>query len=332
MNTYKNIHEHDHKHEHNHDHSGHHSHDHHDHAHGQHGHKHGRGAPIKVLLFAVLLTALFAVIEAISGWWAHSLVLLSDAGHMGSDSLALGIAAFAAWVASKPPSDQHTYGLGRAEVIGAWISSLLMVGVIIAIIIEAIERFHNPQPVSGGIVMAIASIGLCVNLLMAWVLSKGEQTLNVRAAIIHVLGDLMGSVAALISGAVVYFTGWVAIDPILSIFICLLILFSSLQLLRESLLVLMEGVPPHLNLNEVGDAMAAIDKVNSVHDLHIWTLSSGVIVLSAHVEIDQVNHWDEILTNLRQLLANKFGIKHITLQPEIHFEIMQPLPLQGDVD
>lgn len=327
------YHAHDHGHDHNdHNHDDHnHKHDHgHDHGHDQH--KHGHGAPIKILLFAVLLTALFAIIEAISGWWAHSLVLMSDAGHIGSDSLALGIAAFAAWIASKPPSDQHTYGLGRAEVIGAWISSLLMVGVIIAIIIEAIERFHNPQPVSGGIVIAVAAIGFIVNLSIAWVLSKGERTLNVRAAIVHVLGDLMGSVAALISGAVIYFKGWVEIDPILSIFICLLILFSSLQLLRESLLVLMEGVPPHLDLNEVGEAMAAMDKVKSVHDLHIWTLSSGVIVLSAHVEIDQVNHWDAILTNLQHLLAEQFSIKHVTLQPEIHFEIMQPQPLQGQVD
>lgn len=302
-----------------------HSHSEHDHAH-DHNHNHGRNAPFKVLMIAVVLTFGFAIIEALGGRWTGSLVLLSDAGHMASDSLALGIAAFAAWIAMRPPSAQHSYGLGRAEVISAWISSLLMIAVVIAIIIEAIERFHNPHPVAGGWVMGIATIGLIINLSIAWILSRGEATLNVRGAIIHVMGDLMGSVAALISGAVIYFKGWTMIDPILSIFICVLILFSSWQLLRESLLVLMEGVPSHISLNEVGAAMASIDQVKSIHDLHIWTLSSGVTVLSAHIQIDEFSQWLSVLKNLRSLLAEKFGIDHVTLQPETRLEISQPPP------
>lgn len=312
----KQEHYHDHDHEHDHDH--------------KFGHSHAHRAPATILFIAVVLTIGFAVIEAIGGWWAGSLVLLSDAGHMASDSLALGISAFAAWIATKPPSAQHSYGLGRAEILGAWFSSLLMVAVVIVIIIEAIERFNHPRPVSGGWVMLVASIGVVLNLFIAWLLSRGEQTLNIRAAVIHVLGDLFGSIAALISGAVIYFKNWTTIDPLLSIFICLLILFSSLQLLRESLLILMEGVPLHLDLTEVGNAMAKVNKVKSVHDLHIWTLSSGVIVLSAHIEIEESALWDNILKELRTLLVQKFGIDHVTLQPETHFEILQPLPFKTE--
>lgn len=320
-------HDHDHAHDHNHDHEHDHSYSHSsDSRKHDHGHNHAHNASTRVLLIAVLLTFIFAGVEALGGWWSGSLVLLSDAGHMVSDSFALGIAAFASWLASRPPSAQHSYGLGRAEVLGAWISSLLMVGVVIVIVIEAIERFHNPKPVAGGWVMLVATIGLILNLSIAWILSRGEQTLNTRAAIVHVMGDLMGSIAALISGAVIYFKGWTAIDPILSIFICVLILFSSLQLLRESLLVLMEGVPTHIDFGEVGNAMAKINKVKSVHDLHIWTLSSGIIVLSAHVEIEDFHDWEEILKNLRDLLADRYGIEHITLQPEAPLEILQPSP------
>lgn len=298
------------------------SHKEHSHDHAAGGHHHGMHAPLKVLVAAIIFTFTFAIIEAIGAWWSGSLALLSDAGHMASDSLALSIAAFAAWVASRPPSAKHTYGFGRAEVLGAWFSSLLMVVVVIAILIEAIERIRHPQIVSGGIVIIIASIGLLANLFIAWILSKGEKTLNVRAAILHVLSDMMGSIAALISGAVIYFKGWNTIDPILSIFICILILFSSLQLLRESLAVLMEGVPPHIELNLVGKAMAGVPQVKSVHDLHIWTLSSGVTVLSAHIQIDHFADWFKILENLQHLLLHDYGIEHVTLQPETHSQVI----------
>ncbi|QLH42831.1 MAG: cation transporter [Coxiellaceae bacterium] len=295
------------------------------HSHTHHHSEHHALTPRNLLLVAVVITLCFAAVEAIAGWWSGSLVLLSDAGHMLADSLSLAIAAFAAWIASKPPTDQHTYGLGRAEVIGAWISSLLMVVMVIAIIIEAIARFHEPKTVSGVPVMIVASIGLVVNLGIAWTLSHGEQTLNMRAAIMHVLSDVLGSVVALISGAVIYFTHWTLIDPLLSIFICLLILFSSLQLLRESLLVLMEGVPPHIDLTEVGHAMAKVKNVTAVHDLHIWTLSSGVVMLSAHIEIDDLQQWPQISTAIKHLLDEHYGIDHITLQPETHTAILQPM-------
>ncbi len=236
---------------------------------------------------------------------------------MAADSLSLVLAFVATWIASKPPSKQHSYGLGRAEVLGAWISSLLMVIVVIGLAINAIQRFHHAEHVSGGLVTIIAGIGIAANLLIAWLLSRGERTLNIRAASLHVIGDLLGSIAALVSGVVIYNTGWMMIDPILSIFICILILISSFFLLRETLLVLMEGVPPHLDLTEVGQSMAKTEHILAVHDLHIWTLSSGMIVLSAHVEIDDVTHWEITLNKLRDLLAESFGIAHVTIQPEI---------------
>ncbi|MGB6976531.1 MAG: cation diffusion facilitator family transporter [Gammaproteobacteria bacterium] len=300
----------------------------HSHTHGN-GHNHAHGTEHlsrNLLLLAVIIILLFAGIEAISGWWAKSLVLLSDAGHMGSDALALSIAAFAAWIARRPPSDQHSYGFGRAEVIAAWVSSMLMVFVVIIIFTEAIERLRHPSEVAAKIVIFVAILGLIVNGGVFWLLTRGERTLNIRAAILHVISDLLGSVAALVAGLVIYFTHWHLIDPILSIFVCLLILFSTIQLLRESLLILMEGVPPHIDMEEVGKAMVAVEQVHALHDLHIWTLTSGRVMLTAHVQITDLKSWQTVMANLRHLLHEDFGIDHITLQPELSTEILYPFP------
>jgi cobalt-zinc-cadmium efflux system protein len=303
-------------------------HDSHDHHHG-HGHQHSHIPATTTLLFITILIALsFAVAEAFAGWFSNSLTLLSDAGHMFTDALSLILAAIAAWVAMKPPSEQHSYGLGRAEVLGAWISSIFMVVVAITIAVEAIARLRHPEAVKASTVIIIASLGIFVNLLMVWILSRGEKTLNIRAAILHVMGDLLGSVAAFISGLVIYFMHWTLIDPLLSLFICVLILISSIRLLRETILVLMEGVPLHINLAEVGQAMAQVEHVISIHDLHIWTLASGVIVLTAHVEIDDSTHWDPILSQLKSLLASKYRINHITLQPESLVTVVPLKPLR----
>lgn len=268
------------------------------------------------LLIAVCLTFAFAAVEALAGWWIGSLTLLSDAGHMAGDGASLAIAAVAAWIATRPASVKHSYGLGRAEVIAAWFSSLLMLFLIIIIVIEAIERFHRSTGINGDKVIFIGVMGLSVNVFIAWLLSRGERTLNTRAALVHVIGDLLGSIAAIISGAIIHFSHWVLIDPISSLFICFLILFSTLRLLRESLLVLMEGVPIHLSLTDVAQAMSSINTVKSVHDLHIWTLSSGKIALTAHIEIEQLAHWPEIFKQLHDLLGERFSISHVTLQPE----------------
>lgn len=288
----------------------------HTHDHSAH-HDHTPSTQGNTWRWALLLTLGFAVVEAIGGWWFNSLALLGDAGHMFSDGVALGLAAVAAWISRRPPSAQHSYGLMRAEVIAALLNSLLMMVVVIGIVVEAIKRLQQPQSVSGAAVMSIALIGLVINIIVALVLSRGEHNMNTRAALLHVIGDLLGSVAALIAGAVIYYTGWMPIDPILSLVICALILYSTLRLLRDALHVLMEGVPPHLDLRAVGKSLANVNGVSSIHDLHIWMLSSGMPALSAHVVLAQMTDWTRILNEMRNLLRQRYGIDHVTLQPEI---------------
>lgn len=289
-----------------HDHSHHHGHGHHHHASSHNPH----------LLGATLLTLVFAGVEALAGHWGGSLALMGDAGHMVNDGVALALAAAAAWVARRPPSQRHTYGLGRAEVLAALLNSLAMLALVVAIVVEAVERLHSPAHVAGPMVMGVATLGLGVNGLVAWLLSRGESTLNTRAALLHVLGDMLGSVAAIAAGATVYFTGWQAADPLLAGGIALLILGSSLRLLKEALHALMEGVPPHLKQDEIGLALAALAGVQSVHDLHIWSVGDGQVMLSAHLRLAELEPWPVILEEARHLLLHRWHIDHVTLQPE----------------
>jgi cobalt-zinc-cadmium efflux system protein len=277
------------------------------------GHEHGGDALFKALFF----TLGFAVVEVIAGFWSGSLALLSDAGHMVTDSTALGLAALAAWLARRPPSNKHTYGLVRLEILAALFNSLLMLGLIAFIAVAAIDRMAHPQPVMGGAVMGVAFIGLLVNLAVAWLLHHGGDSLNNRAALMHVLGDLLGSVAALVAGTVIWSTGYMPIDPILSLVVSGLILVSAWRLLAESLHVLMEGVPAHVNLDNVVLDLGGIPGVRRVHDLHIWTLSSGQIALSAHLELDSFDDWDRILQASRARLDHDHDIRHVTLQAEL---------------
>jgi cobalt-zinc-cadmium efflux system protein len=294
----------------------------HHHSHTRHSHPHSRASDR--IRWALALTFGFAIIELAGGLWAGSLALVSDAGHMFSDSGALGLAAFAAWVARHPPSARHSFGLVRAEVITALANAVIMLVVITVIVVEAVERLRAPQPVSGGAVMLIALGGLMVNVGAALVLSGGGHDINTRGALLHVMGDLLGSFAALLAGAVIFFSGWLPIDPILSLVVAALILFSALRLLREALHVLMEGVPFHLDLEHVGREMAELEGVVSVHDLHIWTLSSGMIALSAHVELEDIGHWPRTLDALRKMLRDRHHIDHVTLQPELAVKLVQP--------
>lgn len=269
------------------------------------------------MIGVLALTLSFAFIEAYAGWRAGSLALVGDAGHMFSDSVALAMAALAAWFGRKPPSARHSYGLARAEVIAALLNGLLMLAVVVGIVLEAVARFRDPQPVQGVTVMGVALVGLAINIAAALILHRGGDNINVRGALLHVVGDLLGSVAALIAGVVVLLTGWTPIDPILSLLICVLILYSTLSLLREAMHVLMEGVPLGLDLNSVGHRLARVEQVVSVHDLHIWTLSSGTPALSAHVVLRDMTHWPEVLAAMQGLLHREYAIEHVTLQPEL---------------
>ena len=289
----------------------------HGHLHHDHAHHHGRNTSAKVLTLALLLTLGFAAVEALAGWWSGSLALLSDAGHMVTDSMALALAAAAARLSGLPASETHSYGLRRIETLAGFINGLTMLAVVGLIVWHAVDRLANPQQIQGVTVMIVAAIGLLINIVVAWLLSRGESTLNTRAALLHVMGDLLGSVAALSAGIVIYVTGWTPIDALLSVLICGLILAATVRLLRQAVHALLDGVPHHLSLSEVGNSMAAVEGVTSVHDLHIWSLDSREVALSAHVVLLRNDQWPEVLARLQALLRERFEIGHVTLQPEM---------------
>jgi cobalt-zinc-cadmium efflux system protein len=284
------------------------------HAHPPHAQVENHAGP--ALWGAAALTLAFAGLEALGGWWTGSLALLSDAGHMLTDGGALALGAFAAWMAKRPPSRRHTYGLGRAEVFAALANAATMLVIAAAIAYEAFSRLGQTREIEGGIAAAIALVGLAFNLgIMRW-LAPHKHDMNARAAALHVLGDTLGSVGALVSGIVIVLTGWTPIDALASLLICVLIAFTSLRLLREALHALMEGTPLRLSAQDVGMALARHADVASVHDLHIWTLSGSRIALSAHVVMRDLSRWESTLHDLRHVLQERFGIEHVTLQPE----------------
>jgi cobalt-zinc-cadmium efflux system protein len=288
----------------------------------------------RALRLAVALTVGFGLIEAAGGWLAGSLALLADAGHMVTDAAALGIALLAQHVARLPPSRRASYGYARAEVIAAFINALLMLAVVVGISVEAVRRLLAPSPVAGGMVMAIAAIGLLINMFAAWSLSHG-RSLNSRAALLHVSGDMLGSVAAIVAGAVVASTGWMPIDPILSLLVAVLVLRSTWLLLKASTHVLMEGVPAHLPYEEIGRALTRVQGVEAVHDLHVWQMTSERAALSAHLLIRDPQAWPQILAAAQRLLADRYQIDHVTLQPAWHAppadkRVIPLKPIAGD--
>jgi cobalt-zinc-cadmium efflux system protein len=293
----------------------------HAHRHGDAEHQHYFTTRSQsVLAWALGLTLLFAVIEVVFGFLSNSLALISDAGHMVTDSAALGLALLAQLIAKRPPTAKKTFGFGRAEALAAFVNGLVMLGVIAWIGIEAMQRLRHPENVQGTMVMIVAAIGLSINVIVAWVLSHDKESMNTKAALIHVMGDLLGSVAAIISGAIIAYTGWMPIDPLLSIFVSLLILKSTIAVLKESYHFLMKGVPHHIDYLQIGDDLEATPGVISVHDLHVWDMSPGQPALIGHLEIDDLTAWPRILESIKLMLLSKHGIDHITLQAEISRE------------
>jgi cobalt-zinc-cadmium efflux system protein len=270
------------------------------------------------LAFALGLTLLFAVIEVVTGFMSNSLALISDAGHMVTDAAALGLALLAQLIAKRPPSARHSFGFGRAEALAAFVNSLAMLALVAWIITEAVRRFAHPEPVQGATVLVVAAIGLAINLLVAWMLSRDQQNMNTRAALVNVMGDLLGSIAAIAAGAIIYYTGYVRIDPLLSIFVSMLIFKSTVGILLESYHFLMEAVPHQIDYLAVGADLARIDGVKSVHDLHVWDMSPGQPALIGHLDIGSLDAWPKILLEVNRMLLEKHGIDHVTLQPEVH--------------
>lgn len=281
----------------------------------QHEAGHTHLATGKTLLIALALTIGYSVIELVAGWRSGSLALLADAGHMVTDGAALGISALAAWLAARPPSRKHTYGLGRAELLAALVNAVSMLVVVFMIATEAWHRLQSPGSVDGATVSLVAVIGLLINLVVAWVLSRGERNLNIRAALLHVLGDALGSVAAIVAGAVIWFTGWTPIDPLLSILIGGLILASSMRLLREAVHATLDGVPFSMDIEQIGLSLAKVAGVSEVHDLHVWPIAAERLAISAHVRVENIADWARILDDLTAV-AGKLDINHVTFQPE----------------
>ena len=288
----------------------------HDHHHSHDHHLHQGATAGGTLWLATGLTLAYAGVEAGIGWWAGSLALVADAGHMVNDAAALGLAAGAAWLARRPASARHSYGFGRAEFLAALINSFALLILVLWLAVSAVQRLQDSQPVSGEAVSLAAAAGLAINLLVAWLLGRGERTLNARAALLHVVGDLLGSVAALLAGVVIVVTGWTPIDALLSLAIGGLIVISSSRLLREAVHGLMEGVPLTLAPEAVGRALATVAGVVSVHDLHIWSVGPERIVLTAHLVVADLQRWETVLDACHARLVEQFGIHHATLQPE----------------
>jgi cobalt-zinc-cadmium efflux system protein len=289
----------------------------------QHGpmdseHNHARQkASIKVLGFSVVLTLSFAAVEFAAGLISGSIALLADAGHMVTDSSALFIALAAQLIATRPPTTRSSYGFGRVEVLAALLNALAMLGVVIWIGSQAIERFGNPREIAGDTVIVVAAIGLVVNLLVAWLLSKDKESINTRAALVHVMGDLLGSVAAITSGVVIYFTGWTPIDPLLSLFVCALILRSTASLFKGTFRILMDQVPESVSYERVAQDLSKVETIIAVHNLHIWESAPGQVLLTAHLEIRDLSRWPQTLATALTLLRERHGIDHATLQPEL---------------
>lgn len=273
----------------------------------------------RALAGALAITLTFMLAEAIGGWLAGSLALLADAAHMATDAAALALALFASWLARRPATPTRSYGFYRAEVLAALANAAFLVLVCVGIFWEAGQRLFDPHPVDAPLMLAIAVAGLGANGAAAWVLTRGalhRHDVNLRSAFLHVVGDLLGSVAAILAGLVVLLSGWTPIDPILSAAIGLLVLRSAWRVLWDSVEVLLEATPAHIDAEAVRRAMAAVPGVAGVHDLHVWTVTSGFVALSGHVELDGTRPWAPVLLELARVLRERFGILHVTLQPE----------------
>ncbi|MFZ9594855.1 MAG: cation diffusion facilitator family transporter [Bdellovibrionia bacterium] len=291
----------------------------HSHSHSHDHHVFAHQTP-RLLWKAIFITALFMVVEFVGGWWANSLALVSDGAHMLTDIGAMSLSLFALWYARRPSTPSMSFGYGRAEILGALISVLLIWFVGGVLIFEAVLRLKAPPVVQAPIVFIVASVGLLANLLSMRILHPAkESNINVKAAYLHLLSDSLGSIGAIVSGAVLWLTGWQPIDPLISILFAVLMLLSSWGLLKETLGVLMESAPSHLNPNQVRADLEALEGVEEVHNLHIWSVSNGRLALSVHLISRQT---ERLLDAAHGLLSEKYRIRHTTIQIE-HPELFQ---------
>lgn len=274
----------------------------------------------KALQIALSITIVFLAAEVIGGILTHSLALLADAGHMLTDVASLALALIAMKFAARPATPEKTYGYYRTEILAALVNGMTLVLIALYVFYEAVQRIQSPPEVKSLPMLAVAVFGLLANVASAYVLSRSKgQSLNLRGAWLHVMADALGSVGAITAGLIMLATGWYLADPLISIFIGLLILFSSWRLLRDSVNILMEGVPPHIDLKALEATLNMVPGVAHIHDLHVWTVTSGFQALSAHVVIEDDVNMDraqEILYELHSAVHQGFGIEHTTIQLE----------------
>lgn len=272
----------------------------------------------RALIMTLILISSFMVVEVVGGILTQSLALLSDAGHMFSDAAALLFSLLAISLAKKPPSAAKTYGYHRLEILAAFINGIILAVVSIYILWEALQRFQTPPQVASTGMLAVAAAGLVVNVIAALVLMRGEtnHNLNMRSAFLHVIGDLFGSLGAVVAGLLMLFYQWYWADPLLSMMISLLILVSAWRVTRDSIHVLMEGTPSHISLHNLHDSLLDLTGVKEVHDLHVWTVTSGFTALSCHLVIDETADSQQLLHVAKSLLEQDYGIQHSTLQVE----------------
>lgn len=291
-----------------------------------HGHGHSRAASKRALAVALALTTAYTVAEVVGGLLTGSLALLADAGHMVSDDLSLGLALAAMWLADRPATPERSFGLRRAEILAALVNGVTLIAIAIWIFVEAARRFRDPPEVLGGWMLVVAAIGLAVNVAAAFVLSRAPgESLNTRAAFRHVLADLLGSVGVIVAAVVILVTGWLYADPLISVLIALLVLASSWSVLRDSVQILLEATPRGLEAEVIGQRMAGWPGVVEVHDLHIWTITSGFPALSAHVLVQPDDDCHGRRRELEQMLEREYGLAHTTLQVDHVAPSVRPL-------
>ncbi|MGB5810517.1 MAG: cation diffusion facilitator family transporter [Polyangiales bacterium] len=287
-----------------------------------HGHTHAASAEQgaanrKRLGIALVLTAIYMVAEVVGGYVSNSLALLADAGHMLSDVAALGLSLAAVSWSQRPATRERTYGFHRAEIVAALINGAALLVVAVLIAVEAWERMSKPEDVDATLMIAIAAGGLAINLINLRILSAGRnENLNVKGAWLHVMADTLGSIGAIMAGAAIMFFGWEWADPVASLLITALVVFSAWGLLRETLDVLMQSVPKHIAIEDVIEMLEGLPGVQDVHDLHIWSLTSGRHVCTTHLVVDQAAHAQAVIKAAREALSERFDIHHTTVQIE----------------
>jgi cobalt-zinc-cadmium efflux system protein len=258
------------------------------------------------------------IVEFVGGFLTGSLALVSDAGHMLSDAASLFLSFMAIWIAKKPATTTKTYGYKRIEILVALLNGVTLIGISLYIFIEAYHRFFNPVSISSFGMLLVSILGLLINILVAFLLTRGNthDNLNIRSALYHVFSDILGSLSAIAAAILIYFFGWYAADSIASVLVALIVLYSGWNIIRESIHILMEGVPEHLNIQEIKASILCLNEVCDVHDLHVWTVTSGFPALSCHVVIQEGVHTQRILDKINHMIHEKYDIEHTTIQLE----------------